>query len=784
MRTAPLSALASRFSQGDLYKTAIVGIVGLLAAAFVAAHVPFVSQTLDGIDSANFTLAVDRYDPRLHQPHPPGFPVHVALGRLVNSTYRMLVPDAAAMEAAATSLRMWSVFSGGLAVVSITWVALGLGVSAWRAFLVAAFAATCPLFWITAMRPLSDVPGLLFAVLAQALTLAAYNHGLARTRIETASEMRQWWARLQYRWLAAALVAGVAVGVRVQTALLTAPLLALLTVLHARRAGPAVVLQVIGAFTVGVLAWAVPMIATLGGPSEYLRLLTTVAVDDVQGVEMFATHPTPRLLALALVRTFIVPWRSPVLGWVALALAGCGAVALARYRPRALVFVSVMALPYLIFHVALQDTSSIRYALPLLPVSCILIVANLKWRRTRLIATIASIMLIAAAALSATAAGAYGRSESPVARAIHDLGREVSSRPTPPTLGFHHSVARAIRGEGWSGRVLPAPVRYEWLELANNWLAGDHREVWFLADARRSDLALIDPAARRLVRSYRWPSIAAPLLGGIQPSGLDWYEIASPGWFLMKGWALTPEALGVSIRDHQGPGVDGAVGHVKRRTTPAVMMIGGRNLGGPSETGASIEVAIDGRARATWVTQPAAGFLQTIVLPAGELQGDGDYATVKVTARDVANTARIVHVAVEQFDLQSPGSVMAGFDRGWHMPELNPSTGLSWRWIEERAALRLETFGRNAELVIRGESPLRYFQTPPRVQVRVGQVELASFTPTADFEWIIPVPATTLTADSRVTIDSNQSFVPHEVSGNGDHRRLALRIYSVEIRPR
>jgi hypothetical protein len=525
------------------------------------------------------------------------------------------------------------------------------------------------------------------------------------------------------------------------------------------------------------------MMSAVGGAGEYFRLMTTVAADDVAGVEMLVTQPTPRLLALALFRTFIVPWGSPVLGWSVFGLAVLGVLALARHNRRVLGIVAVMGLPYLMFHLLFQESMSIRYSLPLVPVCCLMVVARLPSRPTRVMTVAVAALLVSASILSVRAATEYGHTESPVARALDDIKQEPASRPRAPTLAFHHSVGRAIRGEAWPGRVLAAPVRYEWLGLASYWLDGGREPVWFLGDGRRTDLALIDPASRKLVRSYRWSANTEPLLGGIQPPAVTWYEIVEPGWFLMRGWALTPEAHGLARRDGHAPGSTGIVGHIRRRDTAAMMMVGGRNLGGPCDTGASIELAIDGRARATWVASSQSSFLQVIPLALGELRGEGDYATVSVTARDAADTARVVDVVIEHFDVQSPGSTLAGFDRGWHMPELDPSTGQSWRWTEQTAELRTEGFGRDVEVVIRGESPLRYFQRPPRVAVRAGQTALGSFLPDADFTWIVAVPASALLAsEGRVTIESDQWYIPDEVSGNGDRRRLALRIYSVETR--
>ena len=762
--------------------TASAVLASLLIAAFVAGHVPFIAATSDGIDSANFTLAVSHYDPALHQPHPPGFPLHVAIGRLVAQAYQTLAPAASEGEIAAAGLRMWSVISGALAVLSLTWIAAALGASAPRGVLVSALAATCPLFWITAMRPLSDVPGLCFSLLSQALALAAYDRR-GREPAKTASEASSVSVSVNYRLLGAAVVAGLAVGVRVQTALLTLPLLLFVTLIEARRGRLSAVVHIPVAIACGMLAWAVPMMLAVGGPNEYLRLLTTVAVDDIQGVDMIATNPSARLLALALLRTFIIPWNSPVLGWCMFGLAAVGAFVLAHENRRALAVAAMMGLPYLVFHLLFQESASIRYALPLVPVCCILVVAALANRSRAIMATFAAVLLVCASSLSVNAARGYGETRSPVARAIDDILRGARAHDRRPALAFHHAVGRAIRGETWPGPVLQGQVGYEWLEVARYWLEGGRERVWFLSDDRRTDLALIDPAARTQLRSYRWPRNVESLLGGAQPLAVTWHEIASPQWFLMRGWSVTAEANGVARRDGHSPAATGITGYVRRRAAPAVMMIGGRNIGTPFETGATVELSIDGRPRAAWVASPQSSFLQVVKLAGGELLGRGDYATVSIRAWDVTGTARLVDVAIEHFDVQSPGAAAIGIGRGWHIPELNPDAGRSWRWTDERAELRADGFGRDVELIIRGESPLRYFQTAPRVVLRAGGAELASFDPDVDFEWIVPVPASVLAAnEGRLFIESNRWFIPDEVSGNGDRRRLALRIYNVEAR--
>ena len=95
---------------------------------------------------------------------------------------------------------------------------------------------------------------------------------------------------------------------------------------------------------------------------------------------------------------------------------------------------------------------------------------------------------------------------------------------------------------------------------------------------------------------------------------------------------------------------------------------------------------------------------------------------------------------------------------------------------------RAETFvnagGRDLTLTLAGESPLRYFDAPPRVTVRAGSQVLATAQPSDDFEMTVKVPAAALAAsDGMLTIETDKSFVPHERSGSPDRRTLGLRIF-------
>src|SRR6476659_827779 len=53
----------------------------VIALLFLAAHLPFLPPTLEDLDSINFAMGVREFDVAKHQPHPPGYPVFIALAK-------------------------------------------------------------------------------------------------------------------------------------------------------------------------------------------------------------------------------------------------------------------------------------------------------------------------------------------------------------------------------------------------------------------------------------------------------------------------------------------------------------------------------------------------------------------------------------------------------------------------------------------------------------------------------------------------------------------------------
>ena len=705
------------------------------------------------------------FDVARHQPHPPGYPVFIGLAKLSTA----VLSAAGAGAADVWGLAIWSVLGGAVLVAAVFAFARAVFGEDERALITTLLTASTPLVWFSALRPLSDMAGLAAAFVSLAL--------LARMRRDESDDPT---ARRGWPLVAGAFLAAWAVGFRSQMALLTMPTLAI--VLVRSRKPAAVKIRAIAGAVVGALSWAVPLIAASGGPQAYLQALGSQAGEDFAGVTMLWLYPTPRVAIVALLNTFVLPWDSPVLAGVVLAMAAAGAMlCVLRDRP-ALLGLSIVFGPYLVFHLLFQETPFTRYALPIVPMVAMLAAVLLSTARRAATITTTAGLTSAGLLLGVPAGMAYGRTPDPASALISEM-KIMAAQGGIPIVGMHRRIwSETRRARPWAGgspgRLLESPRDYEWLEVTREWLEGPAEDTWFIADPRRTDLALFDSEYRR-TREYRWPLNRIAYLGGVRPDELDWHVYRDPGWFLERGWALTPEIAGITARDGWGPHHRPSTGWIRRRTEDALLMIGGRHLGGDGEAPARITVSIDGRPLTTFDTRPGF-FLKFVPVATGTLVGEGRYAQLAVTAGGAQPGAPAPRVAIEQFNLQARDAVQFGFAEGWHEPEYNPRTARLWRWMSEAAALQVHHGGGPVTIEIRGESPRRYYDAAPLLRVKAGERTLGELRPDRDFLMQVTADAATLDASGgRVQLESSAFFVPGDREGTADRRHLALRIYSV-----
>ena len=533
------------------------------------------------------------------------------------------------------------------------------------------------------------------------------------------------------------------------------------------------------------------MINASGGLSGYAAALGSQAGEDFSGVVMLWNVRSPRVAVDALIYSFLWPWGSRAIGSFVVALAAAGALRVGWQRPRGLVLLLVGFVPYAIFHLLFHEVVTVRYALPLIVPVAWLAAAALEWPRRKVlpIGALALALLSLRSAIPATVAYAHGG--SPAFRAFADV--EGWRRGTPAldraeaapvdAVGMHAVARRAAQWERESlpGRLLDAPHGREWLALVADWRAHPDASIAFVADPRRTDLALIDPASRRLVGTYRWGFIEPPFVGGARPGDSDLYRMSPPRWMLDRGWALGAEVAGVTARDQLGPHRQASVAWVRSDPREVLLLLGGRHLGGAGDPSVRVSLRANGRPLAPFDVTPGF-FFKVIPIEAGMFSSPDAYVRLEVTAESAA-PGRVIPVALEQFDLQPQGTPMIGVEEGWHEPEYNPLTARAWRWSSERATIWIRPVGRDVTLVLEGESPLRYFDSAPVVTVTAAGRPVGRFSPTADFKQELVVPADALNAaGGRVLIESDKWFAPGDRAGTGDKRHLALRIYSYSVK--
>lgn len=735
----------------------------VLLLVFAAAHIWWFAPSIGDLDAMNFVLAVREFDVTAHRPHPPGAPVYVVLGMLATWTWSgagMSAPPFGGREVAA------------LAALSLV-AALTL-LLAWRSVLRRVvqdaevadtawlLAAAGPLLWILAVQPLADVPGLAAVLVAQAVLLRGSAAALA----------------------SGAFLGGLASGLRVQNAVLFLPVMLWSTL---RRPVPGRnLLRAGGAYVVGVAFWIVPVLLQTG-ISRYVAALSWQTRHDATNQAVLAVAPTWQLAVTTVLNTFVLPWGPLWLAIPMVALAGVGTVVLARRRQLGLL--AVLIGPYVVYHLLLQETATVRYALPVAIWMAWLAAAGLSaWprgaRRGGLLALAATSLGVGVQALHAA------QNPLPISRAVLSIDARLQSpRQAEPVL-YHKSLKVSVRRAAEIlGRedldLRRSPPGYEWRGVAETWREPGVRSVWFIADPRRTDTRLVDPAARESDDTYRLPPPLDRLLAGSRPSGIRVIRYRRPSWVAVRGFALTPEIAGVSARDAEGPEAGGGIALVRPFSGSSVLLMGGRHLGAPTDPPVSITAAIGehvlARAQASPQERQFMG-MWLVDLPR-TAAGSQSFTELRITS-SAAGRQDPPKVAVEQFDFQPASQVISGFADGWYEPELNPRSGQVWRWAGPRSSLRIWNAGRDVRVRLRGSVPTHVYGEQARLTLKAGDRVMGKFTAGRAFAHEVHLSKAVLGAcGGRISIVSDKEFVPKERSQSQDARRLAFQLFELQVSP-
>jgi hypothetical protein len=236
MASAGRRAAARVAPHGDLAIALGLAVVTLLS------RWPYRARMLYNWDAVQFALALHEFDIAKHQPHPPGYLLYVALGRLLNAS----LGDPTLAYVALAML-----FSAGTTFV-LYWLARRLFDRA-TALIAASLLAVSPLFWFYGSV------GLTYAGEAFAASVVAwFAYGALTGHVSSL-----YWG---------ALALGLTGGMRQSVLLLLLPLWlgsALLGIRSRRR------VAIAGAILLAtVLAWLLPMLWLTGGPAAYVGAST------------------------------------------------------------------------------------------------------------------------------------------------------------------------------------------------------------------------------------------------------------------------------------------------------------------------------------------------------------------------------------------------------------------------------------------------------------------------------------------------------------------------------
>ena len=209
-------------------------------AAIALSRILFRSHLLYDVDSVNFALGMGRFDPSVHQPHPPGYFLYIWLARFAG----MLTSDRntalVAISIAASCAAAWMIHE-----LTREWFGPGAARASLLLFLIS------PLGWFHGTVALTYMPEAFFSA----------SIGLFCWRVYTG---RANWA------LPAAALFALAAGFRPSIALLLGPLF----LFSIWRAGPSRRwLAFVTGLAVG-LCWFVPMVESSGGFSRYFEALS------------------------------------------------------------------------------------------------------------------------------------------------------------------------------------------------------------------------------------------------------------------------------------------------------------------------------------------------------------------------------------------------------------------------------------------------------------------------------------------------------------------------------
>ena len=148
-------------------------------------------------------------------------------------------------------------------------------------------------------------------------------------------------------------------------------------------------------------------------------------------------------------------------------------------------------------------------------------------------------------------------------------------------------------------------------------------------------------------------------------------------------------------------------------------------------------------------------------------------------------------IRVATFNMQLPASALfIVFRDGWHDAEVSGDVGVEWQWSKKQGTLSFRNPKQDATLILDVDQPVQAFNEPQKVEIRIGDAVVDSFSLAAGQHELRRIP---LTADqlgsgetTDVVVSVDRTFIPASVPQlkSLDPRELGVRVFHAFVEPK
>jgi len=743
--------------------------LGILTAIVIVSRLWAIPASLFEWDDILFARALHKFDIGEQSPHPPGFPVFVALGRIA---YAILGNERLAL------ITVNVVFASflGIALYYFYREVFEDRVIAGAGSLLCCFA---PNVWLHSVSPRSDGPALVLGIAALVFAIRSL--------------------RSPRSLITAAMIFGLGMGIRVTLLPVVGPTLTVVCLIHLWRRKWKLVAVAVGTTAIAVLVWYVPLVIHTTW-ATYQYVMTKHAEFTLANDGIFANTENA-VLRYRFTRFALDIWGARSIAFWMYGLSAVGILSLLFLRKwRALGWIFLAFVPFICF-IAILNTplSAPVYSLPYVPffaglAACGLILPPRLLFRSRparvplaVSATIGGLFLLWMIIWTYPVIKMVRSEESPPIRAMHDLQSKMRADRDIlqydglfwPHVQFFLPNTKAVRSEVnddiESNLIFPVLNSPEIYAIS--------REPLYIGKGESVDAQTFRWSRRRasqrlkMLSLGRYFDVYTANLGKVQRAAyLDgWYDLESDG---TEGWRWMGRKGRIALLNASNQ----MVLHLRLQTISSGM--GGRNSGSEPV----VTVKLDSREIASLSSRDGMIEHTITVTP----QPDRLWSVLSLETSEVrvpsqatnSNDSRELGLrclALEWYPSPSAQPLITKDDQfltsGFYFSE----TDLVhyWRWMEGTGTVRLPAIDGEGQLTMTMMVPVGTDGKKSDVTVEIGGEKFATITPPAEdiFSRAFKVPANLTSKALELKLSATPIIPP------SDPRPMALRLYRIDWRP-